>query len=58
MNGREQKQLHDCGIVYFPNHPYIVCLMTRGYDWNVLEKTLKDISKIIFDAMRITYPDS
>jgi hypothetical protein len=24
----------------------------------VLEKTLKDISKIIFDAMRITYPDS
>jgi len=27
------KQLHDCGIVYYPRHPYLVCIMTRGNDY-------------------------
>ncbi|MEK9174054.1 MAG: serine hydrolase, partial [Patescibacteria group bacterium] len=25
-----ERQLHDCGIVYLPNHPYLACIMTRG----------------------------
>lgn len=58
LNGREQKQLHDCGVVYFPKHPYIICIMTRGYDRDILKSTLKDISKIIFDEMKILYPDA
>lgn len=23
-------ELHNCGIVYYPDHPYFLCIMTRG----------------------------
>lgn len=46
-----EKQLHDCGIVYYPSNPYIVCVMTRGQDYNVLANVIKDISKMVYDEM-------
>lgn len=47
-DGREQKQLHDCGIIYYPLHPYILCVMTRGYDFGNLENIVTDISQKIY----------
>ena len=47
-DGVEQKQLHDCGIIYYPEHPYILCVMTRGYDFGSLESIIKDISQRIY----------
>jgi beta-lactamase class A len=44
----ERKQLHDCGIVYYPEKPYILCVMTKGSDFNSLQKVLQDISKIVY----------
>lgn len=46
-----EKQLHDCGIVYYPDNPYIVCVMTRGQDYNVLANVIKDVSKMVYDEM-------
>jgi beta-lactamase class A len=43
------KQLHDCGIVYYPEHPYFVCVMTKGKDFASLEKTISSISKMVWD---------
>lgn len=37
-------QLHDCGIVYTPNHPYLICIMTRGDKSQNLSKAIQDIS--------------
>jgi beta-lactamase class A len=44
-----QHQLHDCGIVYYPKSPYLICIMTRGnVDFPVLEKTIQSISQNVF----------
>lgn len=51
-NGIEEKQLHDCGIVYYPDHPYILCIMTRGYDLEKLEEVVSSISKKIYEAVK------
>jgi beta-lactamase class A len=42
-------QLHDCGIVYYPKNPYLICVMTRGNDLNVLKGIIKNISKIVYE---------
>jgi len=41
------RQLHDCGIVYYPSNPYIVCVMTRGSDFTKLSDIIRDISALI-----------
>ena len=42
-------QFHDCGIVYYPKSPYLICVMTRGRDFNILERIIKEISKIVYE---------
>lgn len=43
-------QLHDCGIIYYPKHPYLLCVMTRGQDLNKLGEVIKTISQITYEA--------
>lgn len=43
-----KKELHDCGIVYASNNPYILCVMTKGMDFDELTKSISDISKIVY----------
>ncbi len=45
------KQLHDCGIVYKTNNPYLVCIMTRGGTFDDLANSIRDISKIIYSSL-------
>ncbi len=45
------KQLHDCGLVYYPNHPYILCVMTRGSDFDSLSQVIGTVSKITFEEV-------
>ncbi len=54
-------ELHDCGIVYYPNHPYLLCVMTRGKDFGHLQQALQDISHIAYlglDAFYKNLPSS
>lgn len=44
----ETKQLHDCGIVYYPDHPYILCVMTQGADQKTLITTIARISQQVY----------
>lgn len=50
-----ERQLHDCGIVYFPNHPYLACIMTRGHDTETLKKSIKEISQFIYSKVDEQY---
>jgi beta-lactamase class A len=45
------KQLHDCGIVYSPSGPYLVCIMTRGADFDVLDDVIAGASKIVYENL-------
>ncbi len=47
----QSRQLHDCGIVYLPNDPYFICVMTRGSSFEQLEAIISGISRITYDAM-------
>ncbi len=42
------KQLHDCGIVYYPEHPYLICIMTKGDSFERLDDSIKEISAFVF----------
>jgi beta-lactamase class A len=45
------KQLHDCGIVYYPRHPYLLCMMSKGSDFDALAEALSTISRTVFEEV-------
>lgn len=47
-NVKPLRQLHDCGIIYFPENPYTLCVMTLGYDFEILETVISDISRMVY----------
>ncbi len=42
-------EAHDCGIIYYPRSPYLLCVMTRGKDTKQLEAIISQISRITYD---------
>ena len=47
--GVDGVQLHDCGIVYYPNRPYLICVMTEGQKLDTLKEIIQNISRIIYE---------
>lgn len=43
-----KKQLHDCGIVYVTDKPYLLCVMTRGNDFEKLAQGISRISAHVY----------
>ncbi len=48
-------ELHDCGIIYAPNHPYILCVMTSGQSYDSIAGAIKDISAAVYSAVKNNY---
>jgi len=42
------QELHECGIVYYTENPYLLCVMTRGQDTAKLALTIADISRLSY----------
>ena len=47
----DKKQLHDCGIIYLNNGNFLLCVMTKGDDFEKIETTIADISKNVFNSI-------
>lgn len=43
----EAIELHDCGIIYALD-PYVLCVMTKGNDFSVLERFISRISALVY----------
>jgi len=44
-------QLHDCGIVYHPRAPYLLCIMTRGTNLDQNKAMIRQLSGDIYNEV-------
>ncbi len=50
------KELHDCGLVYYPNHPFILCIMTKGTNFEKLANVIQNIASTAYTSFAKLYP--
>lgn len=46
----KRRYLHDCGIVYQPERPYVLCIMSHGATVDRLASAIADISRVAYRA--------
>lgn len=51
-DGKGGKQLNDCGIIYKPHKPYLLCVMTEGKDLDALAKVISTISNKVYTTLQ------
>lgn len=49
-------ELHDCGIIYYPSNPYILCVMTQGSSFATLQGVIRDISAVAYQEFSKLHP--
>ncbi|MGE5392703.1 MAG: serine hydrolase [Candidatus Saccharibacteria bacterium] len=48
----DEVSLHACGIVYYPKHPYLLCMMTSGKNYDRLSSAIKTISETVYGEVK------
>ncbi|GAC1413663.1 MAG: hypothetical protein NVSMB66_6040 [Candidatus Doudnabacteria bacterium] len=54
-NKPEGTEYHDCGIVYFPSHPYILCISMNSKDGSAVIAAIKLINSTVYQYVADTY---
>ncbi|HEY5998570.1 MAG TPA: serine hydrolase [bacterium] len=49
--GAAPLQLHDCGIVYHPNRPYLLCVMTTGANYVRMATAIEAVSRFVWQEV-------
>ncbi len=49
-------ELHDCGLVYYPERPYYLCVMTEGYSREELATVIKGVASIVYGEFSKLHP--
>ena len=50
-DGSHSSEVSDCGIVYNPSSPYLLCVMTRGTNAYALSDVIKDIAGAVYQEV-------
>lgn len=50
VNSLQEIELHDCGIIYYPKNPYLLCVMTKGNNLDNLKSAIKNIYSIVYQS--------
>lgn len=50
------QQFHDCGIIYKPKQPYLLCVMSRGSDLPNLIKAVAEVSGAVYQEISSAKP--
>ena len=50
----QSRELHDCGIVYKPGSPYLICIMSRSKATSVdaMAKNIADLSALVYQSIQ------
>ncbi len=54
-SARALRELHDCGIVYYPGHPYFICVMTKGSEYAELAAVVQGASRVVWNTVDALY---
>jgi hypothetical protein len=46
-----KRELHDCGVVYYPKSPYGICIMTEGDSFPDLVEAIAELSRVAYTAV-------
>lgn len=49
---------HDCGIVFLPNRPYVLCIMSRNTTKDESERVMSSVSRQVYEFMDSGMPVS
>ncbi len=49
-------ELSDCGIIYYPSHPYLLCVMTSAKDVKTADTIISNMSRAAYAAVAQKYP--
>jgi beta-lactamase class A len=55
VEGTDRYQLHDCGIVYYIDRPYLLCVMSEGHTYNSLIEIIQHIGQEVFKEYNNRY---
>ena len=51
VNNSPVYELYDCGVVYYPASPYLLCAVAQGKNLPQREKFLSELGKLTYEAM-------
>ncbi len=53
VNNQEKEivQLHELGIIYHPNRPFLIGIVARGEDFDSLKKVIRDITRLVYEEV-------